>query len=160
MSAKKIATFTAIALLLGIGGFVGVSTLRNANNEIPAAVPRVDYADLIADQESEGSPEDVSNKSAQESQSVTDSVDASGEEDIDNGETAAAQAASPAERTSERGLIEDPDLYASVSGIVQDLKGNPIVGASVIISASGFEEKDLRGDGFREFEDVVDAQLQ
>jgi len=137
MSAKKIGMVTAVVLLLCFGGLL---TLPGEDEPFPIdGTPPVVSGEEAGpvDQAVAGNDRDSSEipaETAANTEVMATAAELTEEEPVETEEVTGKTV------DKEDGKIEDPALFASVSGTVVDLKGNPVVNAEVVISAGGFDE--------------------
>jgi RNA polymerase sigma-70 factor (ECF subfamily) len=137
MSTKKLGMVIGVVILLCLGGLLTLPGYIDRHQEESTEISSLEPHDVGADEFTDENFADTPDAPAD--------VDADIEREtpIAASDSLATQAAvrneSPDEE-KEPGKIEDPALFASVSGTVVDLKGNPIANAEVVVSASGFDE--------------------
>lgn len=137
MSTQKAGSIAALVLLIGLAGLFGAQRLLKGGGPSPDDRPRIDYADVVVKEENEAdqSGDALATPPPVVEPNESATPDTTSDEDAPQGD-----AVDDSHGQTERGKITDPEKYAAISGTVVDLKGNPIVGASVVVSASGFED--------------------
>lgn len=151
MSTKKAVIAGAVALVLGLGGYIGFS-MRGGEGEIaPKSRPRIGIASVRPKEAP--LPATVSPLSAaaeEEEPTATSETQTEPEESLPK--DAEIVAAADAGTEEEPGKIKDPKDYASVSGVVIDSKGYPLPGALVRVLATGSPTPEAMGP--RRFDEI------
>jgi RNA polymerase sigma-70 factor (ECF subfamily) len=136
MSTKKFGIIATIAFLLCLGGIFTLPGVIDRQGEGPielsSAEPVETQIDEAAEKDAAGTLEVSANHEGQIDSNTAIATPEPSEKQP------AVTSQTPNEE-KEEGKIEDPELFASVSGTVVDLKGNPVVNAEVVVSASGFD---------------------